>query len=205
MTNQLLKALCLPAVTCAVFSAIPAHAAIFTATYTGTVFSATVDNVAAGNTAVITYQLDNGGTSLLNQTWSASNIVSVTFNFGNGAHVTTFNPNGGNGLSGTTGSFVTNASGQLTAVPSNWRDGSNVNVVSTNSTQTPNAWYVNGANGVYLTNNSSNSVRLTNVAGNIVAANWTIQPAQIQTTPEPGTVLGLLAVGSLGLLARKRQ
>ncbi|MFN6008794.1 MAG: PEP-CTERM sorting domain-containing protein, partial [Microcystis sp.] len=45
MTNQLLKALCLPAVTCAVFSAIPAHAAIFTATYTGTVSSATVDNV----------------------------------------------------------------------------------------------------------------------------------------------------------------
>ncbi|MFN9673461.1 MAG: PEP-CTERM sorting domain-containing protein [Microcystis sp.] len=32
-----------------------------------------------------------------------------------------------------------------------------------------------------------------------------IQPAQIQTTPEPGTLLGLLAVGSLGLLARKRQ
>ncbi|GEA26273.1 hypothetical protein MiAbW_00823 [Microcystis aeruginosa NIES-4325] len=33
MTNQLLKALCLSAVTCSVFSAIPAHAAIFTATY----------------------------------------------------------------------------------------------------------------------------------------------------------------------------
>ena len=103
MTNQLLKALCLPAVTCAVFSAIPAHAAIFTATYTGTVSSATVDNVTAGNTAVITFQLDNGGTSLLNQTWTASNIVTVTFNFGNGAHVTTFNPNGvgGDGLSNT--------------------------------------------------------------------------------------------------------
>ncbi|TRU35745.1 MAG: PEP-CTERM sorting domain-containing protein [Microcystis aeruginosa Ma_MB_F_20061100_S20] len=207
MTNQLLKALCLPAVTCAVFSAIPAHAAIFTATYTGTVFSASVDNVAAGNTAVITYQLDNGGSSLLSQTWNATDVVSVTFNFGNGAHVTTFNPNGvgGNGLSATTGSFVTNALGQLTAVPSNWYDDSNVNVVSTNSTQTPNQWFVNGYNGVYYTNNANNSVRLTNVAGNIVAANWTIQPAQIQTTPEPGTVLGLLAVGSLGLLARKRQ
>jgi len=160
MTNQLLKALCLPAVTCAVFTAIPAHAAIFTATYTGTVSFATVDNVTAGNTALITYQLDNGGTSLLNQTWTASNIVSVTFNFGNGAHVTTFNPNGGNGL--------------------------------TNSS-------------VYYTNNFSNAVNLTNVSGNIVAANWTIQGTQTQTTPEPGTLLGLLAVGSLGVLARKRQ
>ncbi|GCL59531.1 PEP-CTERM sorting domain-containing protein [Microcystis aeruginosa] len=205
MTNQLLKALCLPAVTCAVFSAIPAHAAIFTATYTGTVSSATVDNVSVGNTAVITYQLDNGGTSLFNQTWTASDIVSVTFNFGNGNHVTTFNPNGGNGLSSSTGSFVTNALGQLTAVPSDWGDESNVNVVSTNSTQTPSAWYLNGGNSVYGTNDFFNSVDLTNVSGNIVAANWTIQGTQTQTTPEPGTLLGLLAVGSLGVLARKRQ
>ncbi|CAO5048093.1 PEP-CTERM sorting domain-containing protein [Microcystis aeruginosa] len=209
MTNQLLKALCLPAVTCAVFSAIPAHAAIFTATYTGTVAATIslplVDNVSVGDTAVITFQLDNGGTSLFNQTWTASDIVSVTFNFGNGAHVTTFNPNGGNGLNATTGSFVTNASGTLTAVPSGWTDSSNVNVVSTNSTQTPTEWYVNGGNGVYYTNNFSNEVRLTNVFGNIVAANWTIQGTQTQTTPEPGTLLGLLAVGSLGVLARKRQ
>jgi hypothetical protein len=205
MTNQLLKALCLPGVTCAVFTAIPAHAAIFTATYTDTVFSADVDNVIVGDTAVITYQLDNGGTSLFNQTWNASDIVTVTFNFGNGAHVTTFNPNGGDGLSVSTGSFVTNASGQLTAVPSEWFDVVNVNVVSTNSTQTPSGWFVNGNNGVYSTNDFDNEVRLTNVAGNIDPANWTIQPAQTQTTPEPGTLLGLLAVGSLGVLARKRQ
>ena len=208
MTNQLLKALCLPGVTCAVFTAIPAHAAIFTATYTGTVAAPTsfplVDNVNVGDTAVITYQLDNGGTSLLNQTWTASDIVSVTFNFGNGAHVTTFNPNGGDGLSESIGSFVTNASGQLTAVPTDWSDYSNLNVVSTNSTQTADAWLVNEANPVYFTL-PSNGVSLTNVSGNIVAANWTIQPAQTQTTPEPGTLLGLLAVGSLGLLARKRQ
>ncbi|WP_231859633.1 PEP-CTERM sorting domain-containing protein [Microcystis aeruginosa] len=171
-----------------------------------TVFSADVDNVIVGDTAVITYQLDNGGTSLFNQTWNASDIVTVTFNFGNGAHVTTFNPNGGDGLSVSTGSFVTNASGQLTAVPSEWYDYTNVNVVSTNSTQTPIGWYVNGGNGVYYTDpNYYYKVQLTNVSGNIVAANWTIQPAQTQTTPEPGTLLGLLAVGSLGLLARKRQ
>ena len=205
MTNQLLKALCLPGVTCAVFTAIPAHAAIFTATYTGTVSANFgVDNVNVGDTAVITYQLDNGGTSLLGQTWTASNIVTVTFNFGNGSHVTTFNPNGGDELDFSVGSFVTNASGQLTAVPTDWSDYSNLNVVSTNSTQTPVEWFVNGSNAVYYTS-SSNRVGLTNVSGNIVAANWTIQPAQTQTTPEPGTLLGLLAVGSLGALARKRQ
>ncbi|NCR28696.1 MAG: PEP-CTERM sorting domain-containing protein [Microcystis aeruginosa LE13-04] len=207
MTNQLLKALCLPAVTCAVFSAIPAHAAIFTATYTDTVSANFgVDNVNVGDTAVITYQLDNGGTSLLGQTWTASNIVTVTFNFGNGSHVTTFNPNGGDGLDFSVGSFVTNASGQLTAVPTDWEDYSNLNVVSTNSTQTPVEWFVNGSNPVYLTL-PSNRVGLTNASGNIVAANWTIQGTgtPTQTTPEPGTLLGLLAVGSLGALARKRQ
>ncbi|GCA71787.1 hypothetical protein MiYa_03329 [Microcystis aeruginosa NIES-2519] len=206
MTNQLLKALCLPAVTCAVFSAIPAHAAIFTATYTDTVlFAGGADNVAAGDTAVITFQLDNGGSSLFNQTWNATDIVSVTFNFGNGAHVTTFNPNGGDGLTGDIGSFVTNALGQLTAVPFVWSDDSDVNVVSTNSTQTPSSWSLDGSNAVYTTDNLGNLVSLTNVAGNIVAANWTIQGTQTQTTPEPGTLLGLLAVGSLGVLARKRQ
>jgi len=174
MTNQLLKALCLPAVTCAVFSAIPAHAAIFTATYTGTVSGASVDNVTVGDTAVITYQLDNGGTSLLGQTWTASNIVTVTFNFGNG--------------------------------PTKWSDSSNLNVVSTNSTQTPRSWFVDGGSVVYLTL-PSNRVGLTNASRNIVAANWTIQGTgtPTQTTPEPGTLLGLLAVGSLGALARKRQ
>jgi hypothetical protein len=206
MTNQLLKALCLPAVTCAVFTAIPAHAAIFTATYTDTVSSATVDNVTVGDTAVITFQLDNGGSSLFNQTWTATDIVSVTFNFGNGAHVTTFDPNGvgGDGLDFALGSFVTDASGTLTAVPS-WDDLNSANVVSTNSAQTPLGWVMNGDNPLYGTNNFSNVVELTNVSGNIVAANWTIQGTQTQTTPEPGTLLGLLAVGSLGLFACKRQ
>lgn len=206
MTNQLqqiTKAFFLPVVTCAVFGAIPAHAAVFTATYTGTVSFADVDNVNDGDTAVITYQLDNGGTSLLNQTWTASDLLSVTFNFGNGAHVTTFNPNGGNGLSQSTGSFITNGLGQLTAVPSDWYDFSQVNVTSTNSAQTPNAWFVNGLNGVYATD--LGSVYLTNVEGNIVASNWTIQPADTPTTPEPSALLGLLAVGSLGALARKRK
>ena len=208
MTNQLLKALCLPAVTCAVFTAIPAHAAIFTATYTDTVSAATVDNVTVGDTAVITFQLDNGRSSLFYLTWTATVIVSVTFNFGNGPHVTTFDPNGvgGNGLDGGMGSFVTDASGTLTAVPISWDDfnGPNgANVVSTNSAQTPLGWVMNGNNPLYSTNGGE--VNLTNGAGIIDAANWTIQGTQTQTTPEPGTLLGLLAVGSLGLFACKRQ
>ena len=57
-----------------------AQAAVFNFTYTDTVSfnNNFVDNVNVGDVAVITYQLDNGGTSLFNQTWTASDIVSIT-------------------------------------------------------------------------------------------------------------------------------
>ncbi|MGK7932814.1 MAG: PEP-CTERM sorting domain-containing protein [Microcystaceae cyanobacterium] len=35
------------------------------------------------------------------------------------------------------------------------------------------------------------------------ASNWTLTPQDTQTTPEPSTILGLLAVGSIGALTRK--
>ncbi|MGK7886756.1 MAG: PEP-CTERM sorting domain-containing protein [Crocosphaera sp.] len=205
MINKIAKRLLFPGVTVAVLGAVPAQAAVFNFTYTDTVsinfFG--VDNVSVGDTAVITYELDNGGTSLLNQTWTASDIVSVTFDFGNGAHITTFNPNGGDGLTLSTGSFTTDGAGQLTAVPSSWVDAGTVNVISTNSSQTPNAWVVFGGNNVYGTD--IGQVALTNVSGNIVASNWTVEAAEVPSTPEPGTILGLLAVGSLTALTRKRK
>jgi hypothetical protein len=147
--------------------------------------------------------LDNGGSSILNQTWTASNVISVTFDFGNGAHKTVFDPNGGDGFTVSGGSFVTNGSGLLTAVPSSWGDNSQVNVISTNSTQTPIAWILDGFNDVYFTsdtNFASFSVGLPNAGG----LNWTIA-GPTATTPEPSTVLGFLALGSLGVLTRKRK
>ena len=183
------------------------QAAVFNFTYTDTVSfnNNFVDNVNFGDTAVITYQLDNGGTSLFNQTWTASDIVSITFDFGNGAHTTTFDPNGGDGLSSSTGSFVTDGLGQLTAVPSAWTDTSQVNVISTNSAQTPSGWTVDGGNPVYFTNNFIGSIFLTNVSGNIDPQNWTVAPADTLTTPEPSTLLGLLVIGGAGLLIKRQK
>jgi hypothetical protein len=77
----------------------------------------------------------------LNQTWNAIDIVNVTFDFNNGAHKTVFDPNGGNGLdpTNTLGNFMTNDLGQLRNVPFSWLDVTNVNVIFTNSSETPTA------------------------------------------------------------------
>jgi hypothetical protein len=187
----------------ALFATSSAQAATFNATFNSTVSSVngSVSNVSAGNPFQLTIALDNGADSLLSQTWSAANIVSVTYDFNNGAHKTVFNPNGTNGLTTSNGSFVTNALGQLTAVPTNWVDTSSVNVVSTNSSATPNAWSVDGTNPLYFI--SGGSVGINNVSGLRVASNWTIS-AQSAAVPEPLTILGAMTAAGFGAGFKRR-
>jgi hypothetical protein len=62
----------------------PANALVFNATYTSTVSqinNATLSGVSAGDSAVITVALDNNGTSIDSQTWTPSEVDSITFNF----------------------------------------------------------------------------------------------------------------------------
>ena len=152
-----------------------------------------VDNVSLGDQFKVVIVMDNGGSTLLNQTWSAGNVVSVTFDFNNGAHKTVFDPNGGDGFSSSIGSFVTDGSGQLTSVPANWGDWTDVNVVSTNSTQTPYEWHLNSANDKYFTNSFTFGVGLLIKNENTIASNWTISSAA--AIPEPSS----LAVFGIGM------
>jgi hypothetical protein len=164
-----------PILALSLLNTVPAYALSFFATYNSTVGAgSSFSNVSEGNTLRITYELDNGGSSLVSQTWTAANLKFVTFDFNNGANRTVFAPNTapGNGLSIATGNFVTNASGLLTAVPSDWRDVLNVNVLSTDNSQIPSGWFVNGGNGIIFA--ASQFVSDASVARNIVAANWTI-------------------------------
>jgi hypothetical protein len=154
-----------------------------------------VDNVSFGDQFKVVIAMDNGGSTLINQTWNTSNVLSVTFEFNNGAHKTVFDPNGGDGFSTNLGSFVTDGSGQLTAVPSDWTDASNVNAISTNSTQTPYAWYLNQYNDKYFTNFFSFAVGIPDAASNIVASNWTISSDSSGAVPEPSS----LAVFGIGM------
>lgn len=153
-----------------------------------------VDNVSLGDQFKVVIAMDNGGSTLFNQTWNASDVLSVTFEFNNGAHKTVFDPNGGDGFSTNVGSFVTNGSGQLTSVPSSWTEQDNVNIVSTNSTQTPNAWFLNSLNNKYYTNDFDFSVGLLNANENTIASNWTISSSPT-AIPEPSS----LAVFGIGM------
>ena len=151
-----------------------------------------VDNVSLGDQFKVVIAMDNGGSTLFNQTWNASDVLSVTFEFNNGAHKTVFDPNGGDGFSTNVGSFVTNGSGQLTSVPSSWTDEDNVNIVSTNSTQTPYAWFLNSLNDKYYT--QFGSVGLQDSIENTIASNWTISSSPT-AIPEPSS----LAVFGIGM------
>ena len=151
-----------------------------------------VDNVSFGDQVKIVFAMDNGGNTLFNQTWNASDVLSVTFDFNNGAHKTVFDPNGAGGFDQADGIFVTNGLGQLTAVPNFWFDDP-ANVSSTNSTQTPNAFYLYLGPDIYYTNNYSFAVGIPNAIGTLNASDWTLSSAS--AVPEPSS----LAVFGIGM------
>ena len=149
-------------------------AAPFTVTYTDTVLaSSTIPPYNTGEAFTISIVLDNGGTSVASQTWTSADITSITFTINDAPDTitTVFSPIS---LTTSTGSFVTNAAGVLTAVPSAWNDNGfplNSTVLSTNDPDLPvNAFFINSANGVYFSN--TNVAEMTNVANNTTAANW---------------------------------
>ena len=196
------SSLILDTVTANPTQAATVYNATFITTANNTEFGVSyVDNVAFGDPFKVTIALNNGGDSLENQTWVAADIVSVTFDFNNGAHKTVFDPNGagGNGLSTSGGSFVTNALGQLTAVPTDWTDASLVNVISTNSSQTPNAWFLNELNDKYYTDDFDFAVGIEPRDLNLEVAAWTIAPV-----PEPLTLLGASAAVAFGSAFKRK-
>ena len=163
-----------------------------------------VDNVSTGDLFSVVLALDNGNSSLFSQTWSAADILTVTFDFGSGNHTTVFDPNGGDGLSTSVGDFATDGLGNLTQVPSTWTDENLINVVSTNSSQTPDAWFLNNLNDKYYTDNFSFAVGIPNSNDNTLIANWDISAAAV-SVPTPPTVLLLITAGMVGWLSKLRQ
>ena len=186
-------------------------AAPFTFLYEDTI-SITSGEFIAGEVSTITIVADNGGTSILSQTWAVSDIVSITFSMNSAPNTitTVFSPVS---TQPSSESFVTDGAGILTAVPSAlYSFDPATTVLSTNDPEggASMVWFINGLNGVYY--NSANLVSTTNVANNIDAAYWTVTaPAVIPTTPTTPTTptmsiwgLAILA-GLLGLMGFVRR
>jgi hypothetical protein len=179
----------------------------YSVTWTDTIAAGSTAPYIVGQSMSVTYVLDNGGTSAASQTWNAVDVVSVKFVLNNGAITTIFDPNSTNGLANTAGSFVTDATGALTSVPSAWIDNDGPSpVISSNDPQgaTDLRWYVNGSNSVYGNRSNPSDWRYadaTSVGNNIDPADWSNPASAAATaTSVPTMSLYSLVLTTLGLL-----
>jgi len=174
------------------FMAIPAHANLFKFEFNSTLISNPANplptGLAVGQSAKITVALDNGGASNISQTWSAANLQSVTFDFNNGAVLTTFTYPfwlGVQTAAQVPNSFITNALGNLTSVLTYWGSNGSVGVdFTTNDATAPFAWILNGGNGVYYTG-VNQVASIANVGLLLSPAAWT---PVVTPVPEPAAI-----------------
>lgn len=184
-----------------------AQASPYLAVWNGTVSDSSVTGVSAGNTATITMTLDNGGSSAASQTWVQADLQSVAFAFG--STLTTFVKPFGGGV-GFSGGWVTGAGGTLIAVPTMLGDISIGTDYTTNLTQTPAAWSLDGTNGIFFASSGAAGVAVNAVATITSAPAWTLSPASPPSTvPEidaaASTGALTLLLGALGLAAERRR
>jgi MYXO-CTERM domain-containing protein len=157
--------------------------------------------LARGEAWTLTLLVDNGGTTLNSQTWTAANFVGIEGLSADGD--TFYSAAAPNDVSG---NFQTDAAGVVIAVPARWNSFSSGPATITEAGSAPVSstlarWYVNGVNGV-LYPDSSNSWQATNVTGMRTPANWT---ASFAAVPEPGSaVLGLSSLAALSFRRRRR-
>ena len=168
----------------AMLSAMPANAVPIVFSYTDTISTSNVLGVSPGDSWVVEVILDNGGSSLSDQVWSADDLVSGLFTAG--SYFQSFD-------SQMCGSFSTDVGG---AVASAFCGTFGANTDSY------------GSGGLtYLFNNAvrssnGNLAFFTNGSMSSNPGSWTVRFAAVA---EPGT-LALLAIGLFGMgLARRRK
>ena len=157
-----------------------------------------VSGASLGDPISVLIVVDNGNSVVENQTWTAANVVSITFDVNNGGNRTVFGGTAtGNGWNGTSGTFTTDAGGLVSGVPANWSDLGAAFVISTNAATTPFGWVLNGSNdklfetGGYTAGFAQFNYELT-------PSNWTVT-----AVPEPSVAL-LGGLAAMGLLRRRR-
>jgi hypothetical protein len=98
------------------FAGFQANAALFLFQSGGTIVDTDGLGLSIGDSASVTVGLDNGGNSLLSQTWTVADIESFTFDFDGGSTVFTSTYPGGGGLT-VFGGFLTDGNGVITRSP----------------------------------------------------------------------------------------
>ena len=149
-----------------------------------------------GEPITIAIVLDNGGTTPNSQTWTSTDVVSVTFIMNDAPNTVTTVFSGPGPFDENAGDFVTDADGKLTAVPTAWLDGS-VNVISTNDPFTPEEWFINGFNGVYY--NVEYGAGMTTVDNTRDPDSWT-DPVSTAASATPASATPVPTMSAYGLV-----
>jgi hypothetical protein len=188
------------------FAGFQANAALFQFQFEDTILSTSISGLSGGQSALVTVALDNGGTSLLSQTWTSMDLKSLTFDFNDGGVVASFSDPFDLGLDFGDGHFVTDASGTLISVMNDWSDYSVTSDFILAGLVAPISFNYEffHAGGSFFWS-SAGSVSLVNGASSVDGFLQPDQWSQVSVVPEP-SIIALFGLGLAGFgFARRRQ
>lgn len=179
---------------------LSAQAAMVKFEYLTTIgLTSTHPDLLAGQEAKVILTLDNGNAGINTQTWTSSDLLSVTFDFNDGDIVTTFSAPWGGTLAGGNGYFQTDSTGNIISVLTSWFEATSVGSDwVTNSSRTPYAWWLNSGNPNYCEDNFTKCVSFPNPSQITLSNNWTL----VTSVPIPSA--GYMFVAALLLLVNKK-
>jgi len=153
-----------------------------------------------GEEITTTLTVDNGGSTTLSQSWSATDFLSYRIEGATGWWAeSTVVINGSS-----SGNFSTDGSGNVTAA-GDWSGNSGV-ITTSWAGDLVGCWYSDANNGIFYINPPSDSgmIEVANVGENIIGSNWTATLASSNPVPEPATMV-LFGFGILGLAGVSRK
>ena len=191
-----------------------AVAAPFSVSYVGTIEEGVgggFTNMVDGETYKVTLVMDNGGSSSQSQTWVASDLVSIKWEFNDSRNVVFEQDIDTSYIEyDVAGNATTDANGALTAFFSEVTSGGTVfDAVGLPDLASPAGWYMNGFNGVFFSDAGDDgdySPYVDDAAGGVQMgiANWSNPVAVASASPSVPvptlpTILLLVLSGLLAL------
>ena len=171
-----------------------ANAGLISFTYDSTVGSGTtMPGVTEGESLNFNLVLDNGGTTVVSQTWDFSDFVSLDVTTSGGYSFSSFGAG--------SGSFTTDAGGNVVGM-SDWRTWQQASGFDSITGDISNAaWWLNGRNNVLRNMENRKGVYDANVSAINMPSSWSVNDAS-NSVPEPST-LAIFALGMIGLASRR--
>lgn len=163
----------------------------------------TVPGSVVGESYTTTIRVDNGGSSVLSQTWTAANFLSFRQEGASGWWFESTEINLNPSL--TFGAFSTDALGTMLTA-GNWGTFDlNFNVLTSWAGAELGGWWNNGNNATSCAVGILNCVRANNVNANVIGSSWTAALESGASVPEPASfALVGMALLAAGMASRRR-